>query len=87
MKRLIPYAYEHTRSAIRPDVRIRHAWWIEHKDVLGSCPDYKLVEALTPKRKGDDPTALSDSWADYDVPEKLPKDLADKVANCEDLIG
>lgn len=87
LKRLIPYAYEHTRSAIRPDVRIRHAWWIEHKNVLGSCPDYKLIEALTPKRRGDDPMEPSDSWADYHVPEKLPDDLAGKVASCDDLIG
>ena len=87
IKRLIPYAYEHTRSAIRPDVRIRHAWWIEHKNVLGSCPDYKLIEALTPKRRGEDPLTPSDSWADYDVPEKLPDNLVGKVDRCDDLIG
>ena len=87
LKRLIPFAYSNNPSAIRPDVRIRHAWWIEHKDVLGSCPDYKLIEALTPKRKGDDPMAPSDSWADYDVPESLPEDIAGKVSSCDDLIG
>jgi Cas7 group CRISPR-associated protein Csh2 len=81
LKRLIPYAYDHTRSAIRPDVRIRHAWWIEHKDALGSCPDYKLIDALTPKRKGNDPFAPSATWlADYDVPEKLEEPLASKVS-------
>jgi Cas7 group CRISPR-associated protein Csh2 len=85
LKRLIPYAYDHTRSAIRPDVRIRHAWWMEHKNPLGSCPDYLLVDALTPKRKGDDPLTPSTSWADYDVPPKLPQDLQHKV-NCEDLM-
>lgn len=79
LKWLIPYAYDHTRSAIRPDVRIRHAWWIEHKDALGSCPDYLLIEALMPKRKGDDPAAPSTSWADYDVPPDLPGDLKQKV--------
>ena len=36
LKALIPYAYDHTRSAIRPDVRIRHAWFVEHKDALGT---------------------------------------------------
>lgn len=78
--RLIPYAYDHTRSAIRPDVRIRHAWWIEHKDALGSCPDHLLIDALTPKRKGDDPLAPSTSWDDYHVPSALPDGLNGKVA-------
>jgi CRISPR-associated protein Csd2 len=80
LKLLIPYAYDHTRSAIRPDVRIRHAWWMEHKNALGSCPDYLLVDALTPKRIGDDAMAPSSSWADYDVPTKLPDDLSKKVS-------
>jgi Cas7 group CRISPR-associated protein Csh2 len=87
LKRLIPYAYDHTRSAIRPDVRIRHAWWMEHKDALGSCPDYLLIEALTPKRKGDDPMSPSESWADYDVPEKLSDELKSRLSSCEDLMG
>jgi len=86
LKRLIPYAYDHTRSAIRPDVRIRHAWWMEHKDALGSCPDYLLIDALTPKRKGDDPMTPSTSWADYDVEAKLPDALNQKV-DCKDLMA
>lgn len=87
LKRLIPYAYEHTRSAIRPDVRIRHAWWIEHKDVLGSIPDYKLIDALTPKRKSDDPLKPSTTWdPDYDIPFQLPNDLKGKV-DAKDLVG
>lgn len=87
LKRLIPYAYEHTRSAIRPDVRIRHAWWIEHKDVLGSIPDYKLIDALTPKRKSDDPLKPSTTWdADYNIPSQLPNDLKGKV-DAKDLVG
>jgi CRISPR-associated protein Csd2 len=87
LKRLIPYAYDHTRSAIRPDVRIRHAWWMEHKNALGSCPDYLLIDALMPKRRGDDPMAPSESWADYDVPEKLPDNLKTKIASSKDLMG
>jgi Cas7 group CRISPR-associated protein Csh2 len=79
MKALIPYAYDHTRSAIRPDVRIRHAWYMEHQNVLGSCADWKLIEALTPKRKGDDPMRPSDSWDDYVTPVELPPDLKGKV--------
>lgn len=85
LKRLIPYAYDHTRSAIRPDIRIRHAWWLEHQNALGSCPDYMLIDALMPKRKGDDPMTPSESWADYDVPNKLPQDLINKISDSEDL--
>lgn len=83
LKALIPYAYDHTRSAIRPDVRIRHAWYIEHKNALGSCPDYLLIEALTPKAKVDDPA----SWSDYDVPNQLPEELASRIESCSDLMA
>ena len=86
LKRLIPYAYDHTRSAIRPDVRIRHAWWIEHKDALGSSPDYLLIDALMPKRKGDEPLAPSTSWDDYNVPCGLPDELNKKVT-AKDLMN
>lgn len=86
LKRLIPYAYDHTRSAIRPDVRIRHAWWMEHEDALGSCPDYLLLDALTPKRKGSEPQKPSESWADYEVPSCLPDTLKDKVDACDLMV-
>lgn len=83
LKALIPYAYDHTRSAIRPDVRLRHAWYMEHANALGSCPDYLLIEALTPKRKGNDPMQPSVNWSDYDVPSGLSDDLAKKVSCCD----
>jgi Cas7 group CRISPR-associated protein Csh2 len=79
LKALIPYAYDHTRSAARPDVRIRHAWYMEHNSPLGSCADWKLIEALTPKRTGNDPLKPSQSWSDYLVPTDLPLDLKGKV--------
>ena len=86
LKLLIPHAYEMNRSAIRPDVRIRHAWYIEHKNMLGSCPDYQLIEALTPEKLGnrDDP---STSWADYQDKTALPEALRARVASCVDLIN
>lgn len=84
LKLLIPHAYEMSRSAIRPDVRLRHAWYIEHKNILGSCPDYKLFEALAPEKKGNkgDP---STSWNDYEDKVKLPDDLLLRVESCIDL--
>jgi Cas7 group CRISPR-associated protein Csh2 len=66
MKRLIPYAYSQTASAIRPLVILRHAWHMEHTSALGSCPDFMLLDALTPKRN--DSSAVdqpSTSWNDY----------------------
>jgi Cas7 group CRISPR-associated protein Csh2 len=86
LKTLIPFAYDHNRSAIRPDVRIRHAWYMEHQNSLGSCADWKLIDALSPKRKGDDPMQPSTVWSDYDVPTELPSDLKEKVT-FYDLMG
>ena len=80
LKALIPYAYDHTRSAIRPDVRVRHAWYMEHENSLGSCADWRLIDAMTPKRKGDDPMQPSTSWSDYEVPVELPPDLKGRVS-------
>lgn len=85
LKLLIPKAYDLNRSAIRPDVRIRHAWYIEHKNALGSCPDYLLLEALTPTRIGNvsDP---SNEWADYKDKTSLPPDLQSRVSSVVDLM-
>jgi len=86
LKLLIPQAYDLNRSAIRPDVRIRHAWYIEHKNALGSCPDYLLLEALTPTRIGNsnDP---SNEWSDYEDKKILPEELLKKVSNAVDLMA
>lgn len=86
LKLLIPHAYEQNRSAIRPDVRIRHAWYIEHKNILGSCPEYLLFEALTPKKCGNK-TDPSTSWSDYEDKTALPPELLERVASCVDLVN
>lgn len=86
LKILIPQAYDMNRSAIRPDVRIRHAWYIEHKNILGSCPDYLLTEALTPKRIGDQEIP-SESWVDYEDGAKFPNELAARVDSVTDLMN
>ena len=85
LKLLIPKAYDLNRSAIRPDVRIRHAWYIEHKNALGSCPDYLLLEAVTPTRIGNvsDP---SNEWTDYEDKTSLPEDLKSRVGGVVDLM-
>jgi CRISPR-associated protein Csd2 len=86
--KVIPFAYAHTRSHARPMVDLRHAWYIEHKNALGSCSDFALIAALTPNKKGD-PNLPSNSWEDYDHPTlecEAFKKLAGKVANCRDLM-
>ena len=69
-------------------VDLRHAWYIEHKNALGSCSDFALISALTPTRKGD-PNLPSNSWEDYEHPtmesEAFQK-LAGKVASFSDLM-
>ena len=85
LKRLIPYAYTHTRSHARPFVELRHAWYCEHSNALGSCSDYALIDALKPKKKIE-PNKPSTTWDDYDVPPSLPEDLAKKV-DCKDLLN
>ncbi len=83
--KIIPYAYPHTASYIRPFVDIRHAWYIEHKSALGSCSDFLLIDALTPRKK-DEPEKPSSSWDDYEVPTKLPDELQKKVEPIRDLM-
>jgi Cas7 group CRISPR-associated protein Csh2 len=84
MLKLIPHAYSHTASFVRPDVRVRHAWYVEHKSALGSCPDSVLIEALMPSKKSA-PEEASKSWAEYDVPAGLPPDILKRVESCRDL--
>lgn len=83
--KVIPYAYSHTRSHGRPMVELRHAWYIEHSSPLGSCSDFALIDALTPKKRGklDEP---STTWSDYDVPTGL-NDLSRKVEPLKDLMN
>jgi len=88
MKRLIPHAYTHTASYLRPMVTIRHAWHIEHKSALGSCPDFSLIEALTPKRLNEaDQETPSKNWSDYIAPAALPEKLGARVSSVTDLVS
>jgi Cas7 group CRISPR-associated protein Csh2 len=85
MKRVIPYAYSHTTSYVRSEINILHAWYVEHKSPLGSCPDWKIIEALTPKRIGD-PETPSQSRKDYEIPSALPEELRKQVKSAVDLM-
>ena len=72
--RLIPHAYAHNASRIRPFVEVRHAWYFEHKSRLGSCSDFAIIDALTPTKL--QPTEPSSSWADYDYDGEKRLDAA-----------
>lgn len=85
LKLLIPHAYDLNRSAVRPDVRLRHAWYVEHKGRLGSCPDYLLIEALTPKRIGET-NKPSESWNDYQDKIGLTPELTSRIDTVIDLV-
>jgi Cas7 group CRISPR-associated protein Csh2 len=85
--KIIPYAYSHTRSYPRTGVEIRHAWYIEHKSVLGSCSDFALIAALTPTRNERyDPDKSSKSWGEYCDRKNLPNELEVKVTSIRDLM-
>ncbi len=78
LKFLIPYAYQHTSSAIRTSVNLLHAWYAEHKSPLGSCPDYKIIDALTPKKKTN-PQEPSKSLDEYEIPKDVDAPIKEKV--------
>jgi CRISPR-associated protein Csd2 len=85
---VIPYAYSNNQSYIRPQVEIRHAWYIEHKSPIGSCSDFDLIAALTPK-KINDPEKPSLSMAEYTNPtaNDVPEELRKKVLSIKDLMS
>ena len=86
MKFMIPLAYRATASVARPDVEVLHAWYAEHRSPLGSCPDWRIVDAMTPAKPAD-PDRPSRSRAEYRIPEAddLPREVRDRLASFEDL--
>ncbi|MCL6097298.1 MAG: type I CRISPR-associated protein Cas7 [Bacteroidetes bacterium] len=85
--KVIPYAYSQTTSYIRNQVEILHAWHIEHRSPIGSCSDFDLITALTPK-KNNEPEKPSSSRADYTIPTEkdVPEELKKKVLSIRDLM-
>lgn len=85
---VIPYAYSHTASYVRPHVNIRHAWIAEHTNPLGSCPEWKILEALTPRRKNSTEANLpAVSINEFEVPTKAPEAILSKLASLSDLVN
>lgn len=79
---LIRQAYPNTRSVARSHglIEIRHAWYAEHEDALGSFSEFEFIEKLTPRRKGGDTETPSVSGIplddQYTIPVALPSEGA-----------
>lgn len=84
LKFVLPYTYSNTSSAIRPFVEIRHAWYAEHRSPLGSCPDSRILDAMTP-RKRERPGEPSQRLDEYDIPTSLSEEVQARLASFEDL--
>lgn len=63
--RVLPYAYLGTASYTRPQVNIRHAYYVEHAKARGCFNDLEIIETLTPEPFLRDIPAKS--IKDYDV--------------------
>ncbi len=84
-KFMMPYVYQHTASAIRPQISVLHAWFAEHKNTLGSCPEHLFINALTPTLKAGVSRPVSAN--DYDIPEKDNLgELLDRFKDVQDLV-
>ena len=81
MLRLIPLAYPHTASAIRPDVNVRVAHYIEHRSALGSFQDCAMIDALMPTARVKPDDSVRDLLTrNYIVPKW--EDLDEKLRSC-----
>jgi CRISPR-associated protein Csd2 len=85
MKFVIPHAYRSTSSALRPFVEVRHAWYVEHKSPLGSCPDSLVLDTLAAKKIASEKDKPSTSIDQYEIPTRLPNELLHRLESFEDL--
>ena len=79
---VMPYVYSHTASSAR-SIHLIRAWYADHKNALGSCREYEIIDALAPK-KISNPDKPSTSLSDYDIPKQLNKDLLEKLTSIKD---
>lgn len=84
-KFLLPYTYTHTASAIRPFISVLHAWYGEHKNRLGSCPDSLLIDSLTPRLAT--PGSVPNDLSGYVVPsgDAIREEIRNRFASVTDL--
>lgn len=88
MLSLIKCAYPNTISNARPGtIEVRHAWYGEHNDPLGSFSEFHFIDSMTPSKEKPDEPSKESMDKEYEVPkmEHLPADLKGKVKNFCDL--
>lgn len=85
LKFIIPHAYRQTASAVRAFVEVHHAWYAEHRGPLGSCPDFRIIDALTPRRVKGNADQASLSLDEYDIPTEVSAEIRSRLASLEDL--
>ena len=85
LKLLIPYAYEMNRSAIRPDVRLRHAGILSTKNILGSCPGTCCLSTYS--REAGQPQRAFHILARLCGQARIAGKLLAKVDSCVDLVN
>lgn len=79
----LPYAYSNNPAMNRAGVSPVHIHVLTHTNALGSFNDFTVLDALTPKRKGENPLAPSTSREDYDFPnvEAVLRPFAGKLTH------
>ncbi len=90
MLRLMPLAYPHTASAIRPDVDVRVAHYIEHRSALGSFQDCAMIDSLMPTPRIPPDESVKDLlYRNYVVPKwgELDEALRTRAANYRELVS
>lgn len=69
---LIPYVYSHNPSLVRNQVKVLHAWYVEHNNQRGSFNDFDLIDALKPgKKKKEEENKPSSDKSEYIIPNPI----------------
>lgn len=88
---LIPYVYSHNPALIRNQVRVLHAWYVEHNNERGAFNDFDLIDALMPKKEKDK-NKPSAERSEYHIPNPIEdqtilKDFIGRLKELKDLKG
>lgn len=70
--KVLPHIFSHTSSLARTQVYLRHIYILTHASPLGSVSDFRLLDALRPKRKGDanlPSTGVEALSQEYEIPD------------------
>lgn len=83
--RLVKHIFAHTRSMIRTMVEVVHGHYVPHNNPLGSFPEFRMIDALTPRLN--DGLTRGASLADYSIPtwQDVPEELKSKAEGYRDL--